>query len=726
MKYTPKQLLHRAAASADALYVRFQRCAETRPLLTPTVLALSLNLIIEILGRRSLLAALSYLVLHPYVFFINALILLITLLPAVLFSRRTFVYLCVTVGWLALGITNFVLLGMRNTPLAAIDFGLIVSCIGIIDVYLNPLQMLLIGGGIAVVILGLICLYRRTEKQPISLSSRIRRITTLTVSVVSFVLILGFSLHIQAFTTKFPDLAAAYTDYGFAYCFSLSVLDRGVDRPTDYSDASIDEILDRIDTAAPADTETDIIESPTPPECTAEPNIIFVQLESFFDVKRLAGITFSEDPTPVFTALKESCPSGYLSVPSIGAGTANTEFEVLSGMNLDDFGAGEYPYKTVLRTETCESIAYNLRARDYTAHALHNNSGTFYERHEVYSMLGFDTFVPLEHMKNVSYNPLGWAKDATLTAEIRTCLDSTPGRDFVFAVSVQPHGKYPDDPIMDTAADAYDLPAIIDRLFDRDDSDTAAQDTDTMARIRVRGIDDAALTAQYTYYVNQLYETDMFLGALIADLSASEEETVLVLYGDHLPCFDYTADDLADGSTPYQTEYVIWSSFGITAEDRDLYAYQLTAHVQSCIGMEEGILTRLHQSYLSSDTPDAVHDDYLTALQMLEYDMLYGDREAWDGMSPHLPTDLQYGIHSPLIYGIHTVGTSLYITGEHFTPYSRVLIGSFQTETVYVDEHTLMLPDATPDDGDPIAVIQTGADGIPLGKSNIYVFDEPS
>ncbi|MBO5670675.1 MAG: IPT/TIG domain-containing protein, partial [Clostridia bacterium] len=220
--------------------------------------------------------------------------------------------------------------------------------------------------------------------------------------------------------------------------------------------------------------------------------------------------------------------------------------------------------------------------------------------------------------------------------------------------------------------------------------------------------------------------TDMFLGALIADLSASDEETVLVLYGDHLPCFDYTADDLADGSTPYQTEYVIWSSFGITEEDRDLYAYQLTAHVQSCIGMDEGILTRLHQTYLSSDAPDTVHNAYLSALQTLEYDMLYGDREAWDGVSPHLPTDLQYGIEPVLIHGIRSVGTSLYITGEHFTPYSRALIGSFQTETVYVDENTLMLPDAAPDEGDHITVIQSGADGIPLGKSNVYVFDGPS
>ena len=82
-------------------------------------------------------------------------------------------------------------------------------------------------------------------------------------------------------------------------------------------------------------------------------------------------------------------------------------------------------------------------------------------------MLGFETFVPLEHMTDVTENPLGWAKDAVLTKEIRACLDSTAEQDFVFAVSVQPHGKYPDDPAADAdITNAYDLPAFIDRIFD--------------------------------------------------------------------------------------------------------------------------------------------------------------------------------------------------------------------------------------------------------------------
>lgn len=97
-------------------------------------------------------------------------------------------------------------------------------------------------------------------------------------------------------------------------------------------------------------------------------------------------------------------------MPSIGAGTANTEFEVLSGMNLDHFGVGEYPYKTVVKNRTCESMAYALQSAGYSTHAIHNNNATFYSRDRVYANFGFETFTSLEYMHDVEQNPLGWAK----------------------------------------------------------------------------------------------------------------------------------------------------------------------------------------------------------------------------------------------------------------------------------------------------------------------------
>ena len=69
--------------------------------------------------------------------------------------------------------------------------------------------------------------------------------------------------------------------------------------------------------------------------------------------------------------LSSEYSAGYISVPCFGAGTANTEFEVQTGINLDDFGPGEYPYKTVLQSAICESAAYDLKNLGYSTHALH-------------------------------------------------------------------------------------------------------------------------------------------------------------------------------------------------------------------------------------------------------------------------------------------------------------------------------------------------------------------
>ena len=72
-------------------------------------------------------------------------------------------------------------------------------------------------------------------------------------------------------------------------------------------------------------------------------------------------------------------------MPVVGAGTSNTEFEILTGMAIQYFGLGEYPYKTVLKSTPCESIASDLSQIGYATHALHNNGGNFYSRAKVFS-----------------------------------------------------------------------------------------------------------------------------------------------------------------------------------------------------------------------------------------------------------------------------------------------------------------------------------------------------
>lgn len=349
----------------------------------------------------------------------------------------------------------------------------------------------------------------------------------------------------------FPNLGYAYRDYGVPYCFLNTWLIRGISAPTGYSADMVREIFDDgipmgIDEADPAIPVLQTVEG----AMRRRPNIVFVQLESFIDPNLIRGVEFSEDPIPNFHMLQQQGSTGFLRVPSVGAGTANTEFEVLTGMRIRFFGPGEYPYKTVLKETTCESACYILKDLGYTSHAIHNHRGAFYGRNLVFSNLGFDTFTSIEYMNNVKKTPRNWAKDYVLIDEIRAAMESTEGKDFVFTISVQGHGKYPEKQVIP-------------------DEDLKIRVTD--------GIEDETQRNAMVYYVNQLYEMDQFIGDLVEALK-DYEETVIVFYGDHFPVLDLSEEDMENGSI-YETEYVIVSNFRLPKIDEHLYTYQLSARV---------------------------------------------------------------------------------------------------------------------------------------------------
>ena len=176
-----------------------------------------------------------------------------------------------------------------------------------------------------------------------------------------------------------------------------------------------------------------------------------MQLESFFDPAEVEFYQLSKDPIPFLRSLFENYSTGYFKVPSVGAGTANTEFEVLTGMNMRYFGPGEYPYKTKLKSEVCESAATALSALGYGAHAIHNNGGNFYSRARVYNNTGFDSFTSKEFMNILQTTPKGWVDGRHPGPEhITDALDSDrPAGLSCSAISVQGHGDYPTEKVIE-------------------------------------------------------------------------------------------------------------------------------------------------------------------------------------------------------------------------------------------------------------------------------------
>ncbi len=653
-----------------------------KPFRLAIVMALGVAFLNEVLSRRSLWQAVVFTVTKPLLFFANASIVMLFLAFALLFKRRQFLLCFFSLLCLAMGITNFVVQCFKVTPFSAMDFTLVMSVFPILPRYLTWPGVILMGLALLALFAYLFYRFLKAKKHPVD---PVRGIVLFLATIGASVLFIGSGHLFGLFPKHFSNLATAYRSYGFTYCFSVSIFDRGIDKPDDYDDDAIHGILSDIS----ADTTDGEEDPPDHGPTDRSPNVIVVQLESFIDPTVLSGFAFSEDPIPVFRSLCEQFQSGLLTVPSIGAGTANTEFEVLSGMSLQWFGAGEYPYETVLQKKTCESLPFNLKEHGYVSHAVHNYKGNFYDRNDVFSHLGFDTFTSLEYMNGVTYNPTGWAKDDVLVRYVMESLTSTEEADLVYCITVQGHGKYPTEPDKNAPASA----------------------------IRTEICPEGADPESFTYFVNQLRETDAFIKTLLDAIKATEEETYVVLFGDHLPNIGIREEWLPKGRTLYDTEYVIWHSEGERAPDRNLTSYQLSAALMTRLGHNTGVITQLHQTW-------ADKKDYLVYLEMLQYDILYGQNFCYGGQSPFLPTEIKMGVLDITIDRVSVQKNGTYVYGTNFTPASRIFVNGFQHTPTFVDESTLLLEKLRLDGGDTLRVAQI-TDGIfQLSTTDTFVCPE--
>lgn len=652
------------------------------------LLPVILVFVYECLGYRSVTGGFEFLINHPWAYLCNVMIISTSFSLALLFRKRMGVIMTLCLIWTFCAFGNFVLLCNRVTPLTGNDLALVTDLFGIVAKYLTPVQTVLL---VAVIIAAIIFIIFCFIKAPLACKKNnyIKSVLTICGMILLTWGCFNVSWYVGGVETQFHELSQSYKKNGFIYCFVNSLVDVGVSKPDDYSPEVIETLVDSSETDPSAVEESTKGEEPEKKD--GRPNVVIVQLESFFDVNRLKDVTFSENPLPNFTKLMESCGSGYFNVPVIGAGTVNTEFEVLTGMNIDDFGAGEYPYKTILKKTTCETLAYNLEENGYSAHAIHNHVGGFYGRNNIYSNMGFNTFTSLEYMWPQSFTPMNWARDIVLTEEIKRALDSTDESDFVYAVSVQGHGSYPSDPETD-----YERHVTVSSLV----------------------IEDEEYLNQISYYVNQLYEMDQFVGELVEMLENSGEDTILVMYGDHLPSLNLTEETLISGNV-YQTEYFIWNNMGLTFNDQDMEAYELGSAVLETIGVKDGVINAYHQKYNKQLQEGKITEEaYLEGLKELEYDILYGDQLCYNGVNPYEPTELQMGIEPIAISDVkETANGGIRIEGQNFTRYSKVYINDRDYTTWYSSSSALEVQDVELEPGDEVVVWQKS-----LSSTEPYIY----
>lgn len=638
------------------------------------LLACIINFVIEAISRHSVVAAWDYMTGTPLVFLYNAFMIFVTFSIVYLFKRRIFVRMIIGAIWGILGIANGYILLKRVTPFNAQDLKIAGDGIALINNYCNGFEVVVIAVGAVALLIWLISMWRRGGQY----AGKIHHIAALIGIIVCGVLytfVTNIAIDKRVVSTYFGNIAFAYEDYGLPYCFSASLFNTGISEPNGYTKKAMAKI----------DKDGELNQTATSRSSDELPNIIVVQLESYFDVANAEFFTTSEDACPNLHNLYQNYSNGYFKVPSVGAGTANTEFEVLTGMNLRYFGPGEYPYKTYSKKHPTESAATALASLGYGTHALHDNTGNFYSRANVFNNMGFDTFTSKEFMNVLQTTENGWAKDEILTHHIMEAMDTTKQEDFVFTVSVQGHGNYPETQVIENP------------------------------KIKVEGIEDEALKNKWEYYVNQVYEMDQFVGDLIKAVEERNEPSVVVFYGDHLPTMGLKAEDLKSRYL-YNTNYVIWDNIGLQKDDKNIPAYQLMSEVLNRLDIHSGTVFNYHQQRKGTK-------NYLSDLELLQYDILYGKQYVYNGKAPITEGHMVMGIRNVSLSSIVpqlNSGYSLY--GENFTKYSRVYVNGEKQKSSFLNNTRINLSETELKDGDVIQVGQVGSSDTIFRMSDKYTY----
>lgn len=612
------------------------------------VYALVLNLYLEWFGRlfKSPIEVFTWIIHNPLVFLYNALIIFATMTIALLFKRRRFAWMIISLVWIIFGSVNGIILLKRITPFTLYDIASFTEGLTIMGSYYAKWQIMLILIGAIATVLAIIIIFVRSKKW-----QNIHYGKSLLAIVIAAGTALGATygaINLHIVDTYFGNLNYAYMDYGFAYCFISTSVSAGVDKPKDYSEEMIDNLLEK-KTVSGKDSviaETD--------DNSQHPNIIVLQMESFTTAESYNHIKVDKDPTPVFNNLMKNYSSGWFEVPACGAGTANTEFEVLTGMSSRFFGPGEYPYKGKLRKNTVESIAYIAKQHGYATNALHDHRAIFYNRNEVYANMGFDSYTSVEYMNDVSFTPTNWCKDKTMIPDIVNIIKTTKERDMMHIISVEGHGKYPEEQVFKTPYTTV----------------TA---------------DDEVTKWRYEYYLNECHEMDTFIGNLIEQLEALNEPTVMIVYGDHIPALDITEEEYA-GPDLYSTQYAIWDNIGLPKEDENIHSFEAGAMLLEDAGLaHEGKIFDYQQSNSKKSK------NYLDDQEAIAYDILYGNYYAFGGKNPYEPIEMRMGFRQIEIKDIIEIAGKYYVRGKNFTERSIISIDGKQLKTVYLSPTLLAL-----------------------------------
>ena len=327
-------------------------------------------------------------------------------------------------------------------------------------------------------------------------------------------------------------IPSVFNELGFPYCFCHQFTTYPVDRPEGFSRSEAEAWESAPSTAGQG----------------KDVHVVMVMNEAFSDLTDSPAFDYGEEDDPLSNLhALEADPhalSGHLVVPGFAGGTANTEFDVLTGIQTNALSASTTSSFRVVN-RNLESLFRVFDADGYATSFFHPGDDWFYNRENVYRWLGAERTLFADEMEAVEYKGR-WVTDDYMSDLITNELDSAVSAGellFHYTTTIQNHMSY----TADKYGEGYEFPPVPLTI-------SVSDEVETMLRVYTEGVRDA----------------DAMLGRLVDTFSAQEEPVVLVYFGDHLPYLGdnqlgYQALGLTqeadwDALRSYETPYVIWAN----------------------------------------------------------------------------------------------------------------------------------------------------------------------
>lgn len=338
-----------------------------------------------------------------------------------------------------------------------------------------------------------------------------------------------------------------YTQQGSLPSFAAVLKDLPIDRPENYSDEQAEKIQNKLSATYAAGRGASPERSAAVEQFNqTKPTVIAIMNETFSDLSLYDGLRCGYTGPGRYNSLSDALARGSLSVSVTGGGTANTEFEFLTGTSLGFVGGGKYPY-TLYNFSDVDSLAKQLATQGYKTTAMHPNEPNNWNRKKVYQQLGFEQFLSIGDFDGAPRFHSGVTDRATYD-KIVELLSTSDEPQFIFDVTMQNHGGY----------EPYGIPP------------------EQIPAYAPEGITDADLLSQLNVYLSCIEASDRDLASFLDQLRTIGKPVVVVFFGDHQPGFAGTLNDalfpdddkVTHGERALQTTYTIWANYDVAGNDQ--------------------------------------------------------------------------------------------------------------------------------------------------------------